>query len=56
MWWPVMLADPRGRRVTNKFPVWIGTQASEVSARILRHATVLWNAHCWLHARLLKWD
>ncbi|PSC68605.1 polyketide cyclase [Micractinium conductrix] len=26
MFWPVMVADPLGRRVPNKFPIWVGTQ------------------------------
>ncbi|KAI7845310.1 hypothetical protein COHA_001152 [Chlorella ohadii] len=26
MWLPVMLADPLGRRVPNRFPLWLGTQ------------------------------
>ncbi|KAL4437246.1 hypothetical protein ABPG75_004385 [Micractinium tetrahymenae] len=26
MWWPVMLADPLGRRVENKLGLWVGTQ------------------------------
>lgn len=26
MFWPAMLADPLGRRVPNKFPIWVGTQ------------------------------
>ncbi|EFN53111.1 hypothetical protein CHLNCDRAFT_9491, partial [Chlorella variabilis] len=26
MWWPVMLADPLGRRVKSKLPIWVGTQ------------------------------
>jgi hypothetical protein len=26
MFWPAMLADPLGRKVKNRFPIWVGTQ------------------------------
>ena len=35
MFWPVMLADPRGTRVKNKLPLWVGTQVREAGRRMV---------------------
>lgn len=34
MWWPVMLADPRGARVNNRFPLWCACAAAEGSCSV----------------------
>lgn len=36
MWWPVMLADPLGRRVKSKLPIWVGTQVRRAACLALQ--------------------